>query len=355
MAALIRVLVVDDSAFARKVLRETLSTHPRIQVVDIARDGLEALEKIAELKPDVVTLDLVMPHLDGIGVLQALQAAAASAPRVIVVSTSDAESELGIKALESGAVDLVHKPTALATDRLYDLAAELLRKVEAAATARPQPPLSILAKPPAPAPARVLSGATAGDRVLVIGTSTGGPQALNRLLSALPGDFPLPVALVVHIPPGYTQALARRLDLVSALSVIEAWEGAELLPGQAIVARAGMHLRLERRGERAFARLDLQPAGTPHRPSVDVLFQSAAGEFGAGVLGVVLTGMGDDGLLGARAIRDAGGKILVESESSCVVYGMPRSVREAGLAEAEAPLDLMAAEILRRVGPARFS
>ena len=348
MAALIRVLVVDDSAFARKVLRETLSASPRIQVVDIARDGLEALEKIAELKPDVVTLDLVMPHLDGIGVLQALQAVA-GAPRVIVVSTSDAESELGIKALAGGAVDLVQKPTALATDRLYELSAELLRKVETAATAKPRPPFTSAPKPPAAATAGAPTAETAGGRVLVIGTSTGGPQALTRLLSALPADFPLPVAVVVHIPPGYTQALARRLDQVSALSVVEAWGGVELLPGQAIVARAGMHLRLERQGERAFARLDLRPIGTPHRPSVDVLFQSAAVEFGAGALGVVLTGMGDDGLLGARAIRDAGGKILVESESSCVVYGMPRCVREAGLAEAEAPLESMAAEILRRI------
>jgi two-component system chemotaxis response regulator CheB len=343
----IRVLVVDDSAFARKVVREILSASPRIQVVDIARDGLEALEKITELKPDVVTLDLVMPHLDGIGVLQALPKT--GGPRVVVVSTSDAESELGLQALENGAVELVHKPTALATDRLYELSAELVRKVEIAATARSpvaSPQRSARPRPQSASPD--VTSRPAGDRVLVIGTSTGGPQALTKLLSALPGDFPFPIAAVVHIPPGYTQALARRLDQVSALSVIEAWDGLEFRPGQAVIARAGMHLKLERLGDRLFARLDLNPLMTPHRPSVDVLFESAAAELGAGVLGVVLTGMGDDGLNGSRAIKAAGGKVLAEAEASCVVYGMPRCVFEEGLAEAQAPLEDIAAEILRR-------
>jgi two-component system chemotaxis response regulator CheB len=345
---LIRVLVVDDSAFARKVVREILSASPRIKVIDIARDGLEALEKINDLKPDVVTLDLVMPHLDGIGVLQALPKT--GGPRVIVVSTSDAESELGIQALQAGAVEIVHKPTALATDRLYELSAELVRKVEIAALAKApvvfESPVARSSQPPAPSAAPAVP-ATAEGRVLVIGTSTGGPQALTRLLTALPGNFPLPIAAVVHIPPGYTQALARRLDQVSALSVVEAWDGLELRAGQAVIARAGMHLRLERRGPRSFAWLDLKPILTPHRPAVDVLFESAAAEFGAGVIGVVLTGMGDDGLSGSRAIRAAGGKVLAESEESCVVYGMPRCVFEAGLAEAQAPLDQMAAEILK--------
>lgn len=345
---MIRVLVVDDSAFARKVVREILSASPRIQVLDIARDGLEALEKINDLKPDVVTLDLVMPHLDGIGVLQALPKT--GGPRVVIVSTSDAESDLGLQALENGAVELVHKPTALATDRLYDLSTELVRKVEIAASARPPVHLEGARRPsPEGASAAPVTSKPIENRVLVIGTSTGGPQALTRLFTALPGDFPFPIAAVVHIPPGYTQALARRLDQISALSIVEAWDGLELRPGQAVIARAGMHLLLERRGSRLFARLDLNPLLTPHRPSVDVLFESAAAEVGPGVLGVVLTGMGDDGLKGAQAIRAAGGRVLAEAESSCVVYGMPRCVFEEGLAEAQAPLEEMAAEILRRV------
>jgi two-component system chemotaxis response regulator CheB len=348
----IRVLVVDDSAFARKVLREILSTSPRILVVDIARDGLEALEKIEELKPDVVTLDLVMPHLDGIGVLQALSQArsAGGGPRVVIVSISDADSDLGVRALESGAVDLVQKPTALATDRLYEMSMELIHAVEVAHSARPAP---------APSPRRALeahassaSVRVAREGVLVIGASTGGPQAITRLLTSLPPDFPLPIALVVHIPIGYTEALARRLNHVCALTVVEASEGLGLTPGLVVVARAGMHLRLERRGgaaaeARLEARLDMQPLTTPHRPAVDVLFQSAASALGASVVGVVLTGMGDDGLEGSRAIRAAGGRVLTEAESSCVIYGMPRCVREAGLSNVEAPLDALPDEIMR--------
>jgi two-component system, chemotaxis family, protein-glutamate methylesterase/glutaminase len=354
MAALIRTLIVDDSAFARKVLREILAGSPRIEVVGIARDGLDALEKIEELKPDVVTLDLVMPHLDGIGVLQALRVRAApDTPRVVIVSMSDAESDLCIQALQCGAVDLVHKPTALATDRLYELSAELLHKIEIAAGARfaltpaPLAPAPTPSQPPERASSPLVAATSFAGRALVIGTSTGGPQALTQLIPALPGNFPFPIAIVVHIPVGYTEALARRLDQVSALSVVEAWDGLDVGPGMAVIARAGMHLRLERRGDGALARLDIRPLTSPHRPSVDVLFESAAEAFGAGALGVVLTGMGDDGLQGARAIHAAGGTILTESQSSCVVYGMPRCVREAGLALAEAPLSAMAAEILR--------
>jgi two-component system chemotaxis response regulator CheB len=292
----------------------------------------------------VVTLDLVMPHLDGLGVLRALPPT--GAPRVVVVSASDAESEIGLLALESGAVDLVHKPTALATDRLYELSNELLHKVEIAAVARRVPSAASATATRFEGPACAGGGS---DRVLVIGTSTGGPQALTRLLAELPGDLPCATAVVVHIPPGYTEALARRLDKLSALSVVEAREGLELSPGLVVVAQAGVHLRLKRYARQITAHLDFSPHNVPHRPSVDVLFESAAREFGAGVLGVVLTGMGNDGLAGARAIREAGGTILTEAESSCVIYGMPRCVREAGLAHAEAPLEGMAAEILRWV------
>lgn len=340
----IRVLVVDDSAFVRKVLRTLLGASPRIVVVDIARDGLEALEKIADLKPDVVTLDLVMPHLDGIGVLQALPRT--GAPRVVVVSTSDAESELAMRALELGAVDIVHKPTALATDQLYAISDELVRKVEGAAGAKIPRAFDAASQKIQPLLSRSPRTTT---RALVIGTSTGGPQALTALLPALPAELPIPVAVVVHIPPGYTASLAQRLNGLCALNVVEAYDGIELCPGQAVIARAGIHLRLERTGDRTIGRLDIRPIMTAHRPSVDVLFESAAAALGAGVIGVVLTGMGDDGLAGARAIRSAGGEVLTEAESSCVIYGMPRCVHEAGLSTAEAPLSEMAAAILLRM------
>jgi two-component system chemotaxis response regulator CheB len=339
----IRVLVVDDSAFARKVLRQVLSAAEGLEVVDTARDGLDALEKIAALRPDVVTLDLVMPGLDGLGVLRAL--ASAPSPRVVVVSSAGEESELAVAALQSGAVELVHKPTALATDRLYELGAELVTKVRTAAGAKVRPPaeerLSVEAGP----------GAVAGaaHRLVAVGTSTGGPAALTRLLSSLPADFPAPLALALHIPAGYTEALARRLNAISPLEVMEAEEDMELRPGRAVLAQAGFHLRVERKGERLLARVDRLPLSKPHHPSVDVLFESVAAGWGSDAVGVVLTGMGDDGLAGARAIRAAGGRVLTESPESCVVYGMPRVVVEAGLSHASAPLEEMAALLERYV------
>ncbi|AUX41626.1 chemotaxis protein CheY [Sorangium cellulosum] len=338
------MLVVDDSAFVRKVLRQVLSASPGIEVVDIALDGLDALEKIARLQPDVITLDLMMPNLDGLGVLGALQRE--GAPRVIVVSNAEADSELGVKALLGGAFDLVEKPTALATDRLFGLADELVRKVIAAgavAAAARVPGEAPRPAPPAPLGARAASGRT---RLVVVGTSTGGPQALTRLLTVVPRDFPVPIVAALHIPSGYTESLARRLDEASAISVAEASDDLELRPGLAVIARGGTHLVVRRRLERTSVHFAQASATHAYCPSVDLLFTSAAAELGSSVLAVVLTGMGDDGLVGARAIHKAGGRVLVESESSCVVYGMPRRVLEAGLAAAEAPIDQMASLLL---------
>jgi two-component system chemotaxis response regulator CheB len=340
----VRVLVVDDSAFARKVLREVLGASPLIEVVGFARDGLEALERIEELRPDVVTLDLIMPNLDGIGVLRALPAV--NRPRVVVVSISDQDSALGVEALHLGAVDVVEKPTALATERLYELRGELLAKVIAAAGARqPRGPEDVPAPPPHAPQVRHATS------LLVVGTSTGGPQALTRLLTSLPASFPVPIAMALHIPAGYTHSLAQRLDKACQLSVLEAEDGMVLRAGQAVLAPGGRHLRIERRGNELVTRVDAagSPAGEGrlHAPSVSLLFETAAREVGRGVLAVVLTGMGDDGLEGARAVRAAGGTILTESEASCVVYGMPRCVWEAGLSSGKAPLERMA-ELIER-------
>jgi two-component system chemotaxis response regulator CheB len=339
-----RVLVVDDSAFARKVLREALSSSSDIEVVGIARDGLEALELIAELKPDVVTLDLVMPNLDGLGVLRALRGR--EGPRVVVVSISGSDSELGAEALQIGAVGLVHKTTALATQQLYELSAELVAKVRAAAVSRNREYAPSDEATPEPPP---LVRAERGVRLVVIGASTGGPQAITRLLGALPAELPCAVALALHIPAGYTEALARRLDERCALTVFEAAHGRELRPGTVAIAPGGLHLRVRARGTGLITEVDTHPRTAPFCPSVDALFQSAA-ELGAGVLGVVLTGMGNDGVQGAGLIRSAGGRILTESESSCIVYGMPRATKEAGHSDAEAPIERMAATILRHIG-----
>ncbi len=328
----IRVLLVDDSAFVRKVLRDVLSRDSSIEVVGFARDGLEALEKVAELSPDVVTLDLVMPNLDGIGVLDALQDR--PGPAVVIVSTSPADSEQAIAALERGAVELVEKPTALANDRMYELGDQLIAKIKIAAQTRRR---VIAATTPVPAIVR------ATRALLVIGTSTGGPQALAKLLPALPASFPLPIAVALHIPAGYTESLARRIDELSALEVVEAKPGITLRPGRVVIARGGSHLKLKRMDGELRGVVTQVPHDRPHHPSVDVLFESAAEVVGAGALGLVMTGMGNDGLQGARALRALGGSVLTEAESSCVVYGMPRAVTEAGLSDGSAPLHQLAA------------
>lgn len=341
----IRVLVVDDSAFARKVIREVLEADARFEVVGIARDGLDALEKITDLAPDVVTLDLVMPNLDGIGVLRALGGLGlARTPSVVVVSMSEEGSDIVVSALQLGAVELVRKPTALATDRLFELSDELIAKVLVAAGAVPL--LLEASRGPIAIPAPLDLVAPTSRRIVVIGASTGGPQALTALLGEIDGSYPVPIAIVLHMPIGYTEALARRLDERCAIEVVEAYEGVELLPGRAVIARAGMHLRFVA-GDPVRGKLEMTPLDKPHRPAVDVLFQSAAEIYGASALGVVLTGMGDDGLLGARALRAAGAPVLTEAESSCVVYGMPRSVKEAKMSTGEATLDRMAQVIQR--------
>ncbi len=340
--SLIRVLIVDDSAFARKVLRESLTASGQIEVVGIARDGIDALEKIAQLDPEIITLDLVMPSLDGVGVLSALTPA--QRRRVVVVSMADGESESGVAALALGAFDLVHKPTSLAVDSLRDIAADLVRAVVLAAGSQP---LKEPAVAPTPLP-RAPTSATS-DRVVLLGTSTGGPQALARVLKAFPADFPASVLIVLHIPPGYTGPLAARFNAECAIEVVEASEGLLLRPGLAVIAMAGLHLRLVSHAGSESLHLDAEPSDSAHRPSVDVLFESAAEVLGRRALAVVMTGMGDDGLRGARAIKAAGGEVLTEAESSCVVYGMPRVVKEAGLSSAEAPLSQIASEIMRRL------
>ena len=330
-----RVIVVDDSAFARTVLSRVLRASGTIDVVATARDGRDALERIAALDPDVITLDLTMPELDGIGVLRAL--AGRPRPRVLVVSISSIETELGVEALALGAAAVLTKPTAFASDRLHELGDELIAKVMAVSRAR----LAELQLPARPRPVH------AAVQLIMVGTSTGGPQALTVLMAGLPAGLSAPVAVALHIPFGYTRALAARLDKLTPLQVVEAHDGLELVPGLVALARGGMHLRIERDGAVLRARLTALPFEA-FVPSVNELFRSGAAAVGAGALGVVLTGMGDDGLEGARTIASAGGSLLTEAASTCVVYGMPRCVYEADLGAEAVPLDQMAREIARR-------
>ena len=340
-----RVLVVDDSAYVRKVVTQMLSRSPFLEVVGTARDGQEALDQVVELKPDVVTCDLIMPNLDGVGFVT--QQMARSPLAIVIVSVASEAGELVLNALDAGAVDFIQKPTALASERLLDMANDLVDKVKAAASARLR--ISDPAKTVSRLAGTVLKSRGAVD-IVVLGISTGGPQALRSLIPQLPAELPVPMAIVLHMPIGYTEMYARKLDEVSPLSVYEAVDGVELRAGSVIIAPAGRHLSL-RRSDRGtvMTHLDVRPLDTPHRPSVDVLFQSAADAYRGRVLGIVMTGMGEDGREGAAWIKAKGGTVFTESEETCVVYGMPRAIVDAGLSDRAVGLESMADAILEHV------
>ena len=345
MNEIIRVLIVDDSAYVRKVLRQMLSRSPFIEVVGAARNGEEALELVEELDPDVVTCDLNMPAMDGTAFVRE-QMARRPLP-VIIISVASQAAEPVLAALEAGAIDFVQKPTALATDKLLDIADELIDKVKAAAGTPRTTFRRMAGATPVASPLHLPRTGAAALDIVVIGTSTGGPQALKTVLPAFPADFPVPIAMVLHMPPGYTEAYARKLDETCPLHVVEAQGGEVVQPGMAFLAPAGRHLTFVRQpGGAVLTRLDLRPLDTPHRPAVDVLFQSAAQVYRSRVLGVVLTGMGADGREGAAWIKAEGGRILTEAEESCVVYGMPRSVVEAGVSDRSVALDGIARAIM---------
>lgn len=340
----IRTLVVDDSAFARKSIREMLSRSPHIEVVGLARNGQDALQMVEMLQPDVVTCDVVMPDLDGVGFVRA-QMARRPLP-ILLLTASPQDAERVLEALEAGAVDFVQKPTALASAELNLIGEELITKVKAAA----QTPCMALAPQYAPVAAAPISRAASNVDIVVLGISTGGPQALRFLVPQLPADFSVPLVMVLHMPVGYTAIFAEKLAEASKLSVREAYEGCPVRPKQALLAPAGRHISFGRMPDgEVRVQLSLTPLDKPHRPSVDVLFQSAAEIYGSRVLGVVMTGMGDDGKQGAAWIKAKGGTILTESQQSCVIYGMPRSVVEAGLSDAAVPLVSMAEEITKRL------
>jgi two-component system, chemotaxis family, protein-glutamate methylesterase/glutaminase len=344
MSAPIRTLIVDDSAFARKVVREMLLTSPLIQVVGSARDGEEALELCASLQPDIVICDLQMPKLDGAGFVRR-QMQVKPLPILIVSAAAQDAAEV-IEALNAGAIDVVRKPSALATDDLRGICAELIEKIAGTVHA----PLANLTREFVAIPAAVNPAHETKVKVVVIGVSTGGPQALRRMMPLLAADFPVPIAIVLHMPVGYTALYAEKLDEICQIKVKEAEEGDLFLPGRALIAAAGRHLSCRRAPSGTIvAHLTLKPLEKIHRPSVDVLFQSAAEAYRDGVLSVVMTGMGDDGKEGAAWVKAQGGTVLTESEKSCVIYGMPRSVDEAGLSDASILLDDMAQAITSRL------
>src|SRR5436305_4992908 len=337
----IRVVVADDSAFMRRLITDAL-TERGVQVVGAGRDGDEALELCALHRPDVLSLDLAMPGKNGIAVLRELRRIASPVAVVVVSAFSPAHGAHAVDALAEGAVELVPKPTGAALaagffGELYDkmCLAAISRRPR---TPMPAPPQSLPAPPPAPA----LRRAAGPSRYVVIACSTGGPKALASLIPALPPDLGDGTVIVQHMPAGFTASLATRLDNASGLNVSEAKGGERLTPRTALVAPGGRHLHLHEGGR---VTLGDEPEIGGLRPRADITIRDAARVFGGRMGLVVLTGMGKDALEGAREVRSAGGRILVEAEATCTVYGMPRAVAEAGLADIQLPLHELPAAI----------
>lgn len=338
---IIRVLVVDDSAYIRKVMKQMLERSPFIEVVGTAINGAEALEKVKELDPDVITLDLIMPVMNGVEFLKALMPA--SPKPVLIASIASENGRMTMDAIEAGALEYIQKPTALATEKMFEISNELIEKVKVLAQTRIQIPESTKLL----IPAKPLTSNSRFD-IVVIGVSTGGPQALRQILPLIPADFPLPICIVQHMPEGYTALFSERLNEQSKIRVVEAQEGIVLKPGTAIIAKAGKHLTITPlpNGEK-IVKLVAGTVASLHCPSVDFLFRSAAEVYGDKTLGIVLTGMGNDGTEGAAWIKAKGGMVLAEDESTCVVYGMPRSVVVANLADEVIPIDKIALRIVQ--------
>ncbi len=335
MAAPVRVLVCDDSPLLRRVLRDLLSDGG-LEVVGEARDGVELIAKVEELSPDVVTLDVEMPRRDGLAGLRELMRVRPT-PVVMVSTLTGQGSAASVAALTAGAVDVIEKPAQRLDPAGWAATRdELVRKLTAAARAR----TAALARAPRAARpgAALATRSAAGSRLVVIATSTGGPRALQAVIPHLPSPLGAGVLVVQHMPPGFIGSLAQRLDAVSRLEVREARDGDEIRPDRVLIAPGGRHLEVSSVGR---VRLSDAPPIGALRPRADVTLTTAARHYGSRLVVAVLTGMGDDGTAGARDVRAAGGTVIAEDESTCVVWGMPRAIVAAGLQEAVVPLDAM--------------
>jgi len=343
----IRVLIVDDSGFVRKRLHRGLSRDPDIEVVGMAVDAFDAKDKLAELNPDVMTLDVEMPKLNGLDFLRQIMPVKPM-PVIMVSSLTKEGASVTLSALAAGAVDFVAKPSG-PSDSEADFMAVLCSKVHAASRAN----VSALSRKRNVETAPIQ---TVGDsnRVICIGSSTGGPEALVELLSAFPADAP-PTVIVQHMPARYTPQLAKQLDRASPMRVTEAANGDRLESGHVYVAPGGMHAKLQSVGNHLEIACYPGEKKNGHIPSVDVLFESAAEVLGRRCVATILTGMGDDGAVGLGKVRDAGGRTLAEDESTCVVFGMPKAAQAAGSVEKVVPLPKMARAVLELVSGKRFA
>ncbi len=352
----IRVLVVDDSAIYRKVITDVLSGQPEIEIVGAAANGKIALEMIEKEKPDLLTLDIEMPVMTGLEVLQELNRMKSPVKAIVLSGLTHEGAKATIQAMGLGALDVVLKPNAdsyqagakelkqVLLPRVKAIGAGLINRTRTVGVASPPHPSAVAT------PSRRRKGAYG---IVVIGVSTGGPPALTRLLPKIPADLGVPIVIVQHMPPMFTKSLANSLDQVCPFDVLEAEGGMVLKPGQALIAPGGKHLKLVSSGAKVMTKVTDDPPENACRPSVDYLFRSVAEVYGEETLSVIMTGMGSDGTLGARFIKSKGGTLFCQDEASCVVFGMPKALVENGDADAVFPLDKLAAGIQQSVKAGR--
>lgn len=346
----IKVVVVDDSALVRNLLTEIINRHHDMAVVGTAADPLVAREVIRATDPDVLTLDVEMPRMDGLDFLERLMRLRPT-PVVMVSTLTEQGSEATLRALELGAIDFVSKPRVGIAAGLEEYAEEIVGKIRVAARTKSR----LAPRRGAPPPAAVLpplgSRRLSTEKLVFVGASTGGTEAIRAFLEALPADTP-GILITQHMPPGFTKAFAQRLDGLTQVRVAEAVDGERVLPGHAYIAPGGQHMALARSGANYVVRLTDEPPVNRHRPSVEVLFDSAAALAGRNAIGVMMTGMGRDGALAMRRMREAGAYNFAQDEASCVVFGMPKEAIAAGAVHEVLPLARIAPAVLQRIAAA---
>ncbi|MEZ0165790.1 chemotaxis response regulator protein-glutamate methylesterase [Kineococcus sp. LSe6-4] len=353
MGPRIRVLTVDDSVVVRRIVTDVLASDPAIEVVGTAPNGKIALDKIVQLKPDVVTLDIEMPVMDGLEAIKEIRRIDRKLPVIMFSTLTERGATATLEALSSGASDYVTKPANVGSvqESMDSVREQLIPKIKAlvphlAAAAAPAP-----VRPATPVTTRTRTSAAKAPRALVIGSSTGGPEALSAVLAKLPAGLGVPVLVTQHMPPVFTRLYAQRLDKASALRVVEAADGDAVVPGTVYVAPGDFHMEVARRGPQTVIKLHQGPAENFCRPAVDVMVRSAVAAYGGELLAVILTGMGSDGKLGCKAVAAAGGQVLAQDEATSVVWGMPGAVTREGIADEVLPLGSIADAIQRRLGP----
>lgn len=338
----IRVLVVDDSALMRKIISDMLSDSPDIEVIARATNGEEAIEKVTRLMPDVVTMDIEMPVLDG---LHALGYIMSECPTPVIMLSTESSADVTMTAFQYGAVDFIQKPTGNIIPDLSSIKEELIKKVKAAAGVKTirlgYMEIKTITKIPEP-----FALPRKSRKIIVIGASTGGPRALQQIIPLLPSSLDASILVVQHMPAGFTKSLAERLNMQSMIRVREAKDGDIVEPGVILVAPGDFHMVVKQQKQNGkiveVIALNKEQKVQGVRPSIDVLLNSVASVYGSDALGVILTGMGSDGCLGIRNLKKAGGKAIAEEESTCVVYGMPRAVIEHDLADFILPINRIA-------------